>query len=49
MSSVRKCICLVLFVFRLQLVLKVGNYMNKGNMRIGSAAAFKIEYLNKVS
>ena len=26
----------------------MGNYMNKGNTRIGSAAAFKIEYLNKV-
>ena len=23
--------------------------MNKGNMRIGSAAAFKVDYLNKVS
>ena len=23
--------------------------MNKGNMRIGSASAFKIDYLNKVS
>lgn len=31
-----------------QLVLKMGNHMNKGNTRIGSAAAFKIEYLNKV-
>ena len=26
----------------------MGNYMNKGNMRIGAAAGFKIEYLNKV-
>lgn len=33
----------------LELVLKMGNYMNKGNTRIGSAAAFKIEYLNKLS
>lgn len=31
-----------------QLVLTMGNYMNKGNMRIGAAAGFKIEYLNKV-
>ena len=26
----------------------MGNYMNKGNSRVGSATAFKIEYLNKV-
>lgn len=38
----------VIFNLFFQLVLKMGNYMNKGNTRIGSAAAFKIEYLNKV-
>ena len=27
----------------------MGNYMNKGNLRVGSAAGFKIEYLNKVN
>ncbi|KAJ7382145.1 Delphilin [Desmophyllum pertusum] len=32
----------------LELVLAMGNYMNKGNTRIASAAAFKIEYLNKL-
>ena len=36
-------------VWCFQLVLAMGNYMNKGNMRIGAAAGFKIEYLNKVS
>ena len=35
-------------VWCFQLVLTMGNYMNKGNMRIGAAAGFKIEYLNKV-
>ena len=47
MHCTRKQLTL-LFFSCFKLVLKMGNYMNKGNSRVGSATAFKIEYLNKV-
>ena len=36
------------YLFELQLVLAMGNYLNKGNARVDKASGFKVNFLTQV-